>query len=75
MNKDYAAATRTLDNVAKPDGTTHYLKAIVAARTNNASAVTAELKSAVAKNPALAQRATKDIEFEQYASAVAAAVK
>ena len=75
MNKDYAAATHTLDNVSKPDGTTHYLKAIIAARTNNAASVTAELKSAIAKNPALAQRAAKDIEFQQYANAVAAIVK
>lgn len=75
MNKDYAAATHTLDNVSKPDGTTHYLKAIIAARTNNAASVTAELKSAIAKNPALAQRAAKDIEFQQYANAVAATVK
>jgi hypothetical protein len=45
------------------DGSSEYLKAVVAARKGNCSEVGASLKNAYAKTPALKQRAAKDIEF------------
>ena len=46
LTKDYSKASQTLNAVAKPDATTSYLKAIVAARTNDANAVISNLKAA-----------------------------
>ena len=37
--KDYSKASQTLNGVAKPDAITSYLKAVVAARTNDANGV------------------------------------
>ena len=66
LSKDYSAAQNILNAVPNPDATTYYLDAIVAARTNNASGVTSNLKKAIALNPALAQRAANDLEFANY---------
>ena len=41
---------------------TDYLMAVLGARTNNSSMVTSSLKSAVAKEPALAKKAETDLE-------------
>lgn len=67
LNEDYAAARQTLNNVAEPNATTAYLKAIVGARTNDREAVYSNLKAAVAKDAALAAKAVNDIEFAKYA--------
>ena len=63
MSRDYAAAHETLAGITNPDATTSYLKAVVAARTNNTSAVLSNLADAVAKDPSLRSRAAKDLEF------------
>lgn len=63
LNKDYVKANSTLDRVAQPDAMTSYLKAIVAARTNNADKALSNLRDAVAKDPELAQLAKSDLEF------------
>ena len=63
MNKDYASATNTLKNVTNANGLTSYLKAIVAARTNQESAVISNLKDAFAKDANLKKRAATDLEF------------
>lgn len=63
MNKDYASASSTLSAIAHPDAYTSYLKAIVAARTNQDASVVANLKEAFAKDSNLKQRAAKDLEF------------
>lgn len=63
LNKDYNSATASLNGVANPDAVTSYLKAIVAARTNQNSAVVSNLKDAFAKDSSLKQRAAKDLEF------------
>ena len=67
LNEDYAAARQTLDNVKNPNATTAYLKAIVAARTNDKDGVYAGLKSAVAQDANLKVRAKEDIEFAKFA--------
>lgn len=66
LNKDYASAANTLKSIASPDGTTSYLKAIVAARTNQENAVVSNLKEAFAKDASLKERAQKDLEFVNY---------
>ncbi|MDR1372352.1 MAG: hypothetical protein LBJ17_04390 [Dysgonamonadaceae bacterium] len=66
LSKDYSKAQSTLDAVANPDGTTSYLKAIVASRTNNLGSVISNLKQAVKLDPSLAQKASKDLEFVKY---------
>lgn len=71
LNKDYAAAKSTLDNVTNKDAYTSYLKAVVAARTNDAAAVTANLKDAFAKDASLKARAAKDLEFAAFKTVVA----
>ncbi len=63
LNKDYSAATQTLNAIPNADGTTSYLKAIVAARTNQTSAVIDNLKAAFAKDATLKSRAAKDLDF------------
>ena len=63
LNKDYTSAAKTLGNVARPDALTSYLKAIVAARTNQDASVVSNLKDAIAKDSSLKQRAAKDLEF------------
>lgn len=63
LNKDYTAAATTLGQVARPDAMTDYLKAIVAARTNQKSAVLSHLMDAFAKDASLKARAAKDLEF------------
>lgn len=63
LNKDYTAAATTLSQVARPDAMTDYLKAIVAARTSQKSAVLSHLMDAFAKDASLKARAAKDLEF------------
>ena len=63
LTKNYAAASQTLANVPNADATTSYLKAIVAARTNNNSAVLSNLKDAFAKDASFKAMAAKDLEF------------
>ena len=66
LAKDYNKARATLDGVQAPDAYTSYLKAVLGARTNNPSAVTSNLKKAVAANPSLAKKAATDLEFAKY---------
>lgn len=63
LNKDYASATNTLKAVAQPNALTSYLKAIVAARTNQEKDVIANLKDAFAKDSSLKNYAAHDMEF------------
>lgn len=63
LNKDYSSAAATLSKIQNPDATTYYLQAVLGARTNNATAVKEGLKKAVQLDPSLAQRALKDLEF------------
>ncbi len=67
LDEDYAGARQTLANVQKPNATTAYLAAIVGARTNDREAVYANLKTAIEKDPAMKDKAQKDIEFAKFA--------
>lgn len=75
LNKDYASAKATLGKVANPDAYTAYLKAVAAARTNDAAGVSTNLAKAISMNPSLAQRALNDLEFINYATTVKSLVK
>lgn len=75
LNKDYAAAKTTLNNVKNADAYTAYLKAIVAARTNDAAGVSSNLSTAISKDASLAQRAATDLEFANFASTIESLVK
>ncbi|MDL2265124.1 hypothetical protein LJC43_01915 [Parabacteroides sp. OttesenSCG-928-G21] len=66
MTRDYSKAQQTLNDVASPDGITDYLKAVVAARTNNSSGVISNLRNAISKDRSLAAEAAKDLEFAKY---------
>ncbi len=66
MNKDYSKALATLNAVANPNATTAYLKAVVAARTNNLSNAVTSLKQAISMDRSLASRALNDLEFAKY---------
>jgi Flp pilus assembly protein TadD len=65
MNQDYAQATATLKHITNPDATTDYLKAIVAARTNNMTEAAQMLQAAIAKDPKYAEYAAKDLELSK----------
>ncbi len=75
LNKDYAAAKATLNQVKKADGYTSYLKAIIGARTNDAAAVSTNLAEAIRQDASLGARALKDLEFAKYASTIKSLVK
>ena len=67
LNKDYSTAKATLESIKTPDAMTHYIKALLGARTNNASLLYDGLKAAVKLDPSLAQKAMADLEFAKYA--------
>jgi tetratricopeptide (TPR) repeat protein len=66
LTKDYSTAAQTLNAVKKPDAITDYLKAVVAARTNDATGVVSNMKAAINKDRALAKEAALDLEFAKY---------
>lgn len=65
LTKNYNKAQQTLNAVSSKDATTYYLMAVVAARTNNASGVAGNLKSAIDKG-ASANDIRSDIEFSRF---------
>ena len=75
LAKDYTNAKNTLANVKNADATTSYLQAILAARTGDANGVATNLKNAIQKDPTLASRAAKDLEFSKFESTVKSLVK
>ena len=68
LTKDYSKASQTLNAVPNADATTSYLKAIVAARTNDANGVVSNLKEAIAKDASMKNEAAIDLEFAKYAT-------
>jgi tetratricopeptide (TPR) repeat protein len=66
LTKDYSMAAQTLNGVKNADAVTAYLKAVVAARTNDSNGVVSNLKTAIAKDRSLASEAAIDLEFAKY---------
>ncbi len=67
MSKNYAQAEVTLKYVDRPDATTDYLKAILAARTGKTAEAAECLRAAIAKDPTYAAYAAKDLELTKVA--------
>ena len=63
LNKDYAAAAATLNNIKNADGLTYYLKALVLNRQGNKTAAKQALNEAISKDSSLADYAKKDLEL------------
>lgn len=63
LNKNYAGAANTLNNIKNRDAMTDYLQAILNARQGNDSAASSYLKSALQKDPSLATYANNDLEL------------
>ena len=63
LNKNYNAATSTLNNIKNGDATTEYLKAILNARLGNNSAAATALKAAISKDSSFAKYAENDLEL------------
>ena len=70
LAKDYNKAKNTLNGVANADAYTHYLMAIVGARTNNAGLVKSSMKKVAEEDAALAAKAVNDREFAKYANEI-----
>ena len=64
MNADYTAAKQFIANdaTAKAD----YLRAVIATKQGDMATATAELKSAIAKDPSYAERCKKDVNLREY---------
>lgn len=78
LSGNYDGAKSTLGEIAtneKLGAEANYLIAVASARQNNAADVASSLKAAVSKDPALKDKALNDLEFTNYADAVAQAVK
>lgn len=67
LDENYNGARTTLNSIAQPNALTFYLKAIVAARTNDRDNVYSNLRSAIAKDASYKAKAAKDIEFAKFA--------
>lgn len=65
MNKNYAAAAKTLSNVKNSDSTTDYLKAVLAARQGNNSDAATALRNAISKDSSYAKYAAEDLELSK----------
>ena len=70
LAKDYNKAKNTLSAVKNPDAYTHYLMAIVGARTNNANLVKTSMQKVAEKDAKLAANAANDREFAKYANEI-----
>lgn len=67
LNKDYYAAKTAVDAIKTPDALTYYLKAVLGARTGNASLLYDGLRKAIELDPSMAAKAYADLEFVKYA--------
>ena len=66
LNKDYNKALELLGKIPAPDATTHYLKAIIGARTAQRNLIEQGVKQAVKMDPSMAINISRDREFARY---------
>lgn len=66
LNKDYSTAKATLAAIRTPDAMTHYITAVLGARTDNASLLYDGLRKAIQLDPSMATKALGDLEFSKY---------
>lgn len=60
---DYSQASQTLSSISNSDATTHYLQAILAARSNQNATALQALREAISADATLKSRAATDLEF------------
>ena len=70
LAKDYNKAKNTLNAVKNADAYTHYLMAVVGARTNNANLVKTSMDKVASMDAALAAAAANDREFAKFANEI-----
>lgn len=70
LNKDNGAAKTHMDGSNDASALADYLRAVIAARSNDAAEVASNLKSAVQKDGSLAAKAQKDLEFRNFKDAL-----
>jgi len=66
LNGDNSGAKATMDASGDESAIAYYLRAIIAARSNNGSEVTSNLKKAVEKDGTLKSKAQEDLEFRNF---------
>lgn len=66
LTKDYSKAKKTIAGINAPDATTHYLSAIIGARTGNEDLIIGSLRQAIKLDSSLKTKALKDPEFANY---------
>ncbi len=66
LAKDYATAKKTLDSIKNADAMTSYLKAVLAARTNDAAGVATHLAKAKSLDPTIAEKAATNIVLKEF---------
>ena len=66
LEKNYTAAKTSLDCIQNKYAKVYYLQAVLAARTNNANDVIANLKEAIARDASYKATAKKDAEFKKF---------
>jgi hypothetical protein len=64
MNADYTAAKQAVAN--DKSAAADYLRAIIASKQGDFNAATAELKSAISKDAAYAERCKKDVNLREF---------
>jgi hypothetical protein len=65
LNKDNGGAKSDIDGSNDSSAIADYLRAIIAARSGDGSAVGSNLQSAVQKDASLKDKAMKDLEFRK----------
>jgi len=75
LANDYTSAKNTLNGIKNADAYTSYLKAILAARTNDATTLSSSLSKALSLDSSLASKALTDIEFADYKNVISSLVK
>ena len=68
LTSNYNKASETLKAIENPDAVTAYLMAVIAARTNNFSEVSTNLRNAIQRDSAMRMQAATDLEFAKYRS-------
>ena len=78
LGDNYIAASREFNKIKTTSSlSAHaaYYNAVTAARSNNVSGLKSNLKAAVSKDTALKEKALNDLEFSNYADAVAESIR
>lgn len=70
LNKDNAGAKADMASSGDTSGLADYLRAVIAARSNEGAEVASNLKSAAQKDQALITKAKKDLEFRNFKDAL-----